>query len=441
MPNRIREILQSFEKCNILVVGDLILDHYAFGTVHRISPEAPIQVFDFDKEEFRLGGAANVAHNLVKLNAKSSLIGVVGKDSQGETLRSLAQEAGIQSFGILSELERPTTTKTRLICQGHHLLRTDREKRHFIKAESQEQFFKIIQDHFSEYNSIIISDYAKGLLTEEFCKKIISMANSHGIKIMIGPKGKDWNKYKGAYILSANRSEVEIVSGISLKTRQDIEKAGRKLLEELNLQAILITLGAEGMYLNTRNDGDFYLQAEAQEVFDVVGAGDTVLSVLSLVLTAGYSWKNALTMANTAAGIVVGKVGVAVVYPEELIAKFVPNARSYLDKIKPLEELLPIFSWQHSHGKVISFVYGNFFSLTSEVVQFMENCKNRCDLLVVGLFDNLPSCDIQNKNFLAIAERTKILAGLSSIDWILSIESNQLPDIIQKIQPDNTIQA
>lgn len=320
MSQQLVSILDSLKNCKILVIGDLILDQYAFGSVSRISPEAPIQIFDFDHDEYRLGGAANVAHNLVVLHAQVGLIGLVGADDKASILTSLASQRGIHTNYIFSDSTRPTTIKTRFICQGHHLLRADHEKRDPISPQLCTKILDSIQDSIEQYDIVVMSDYAKGLLADPtFCEQIITLCNKKGKKVMIGPKGTNWKKYSNAYMLSANRSEAEAVSGFSLKDKKNISIAGHNLLEKMELQGMLITLGSEGMYLVIRNEQDFYLPANAKEVFDVVGAGDTVLAIASLVLGSGYSWQTAITLANTAAGIVVRKVGVGTVTPEELI--------------------------------------------------------------------------------------------------------------------------
>ncbi len=431
MVSRIHEVLQSFSKCQILVIGDLILDQYTFGSVTRISPEAPIQVFDFERDEFRLGGAANVAHNMAKLEAKISLMGVVGNDTAGRILLKLAKEAGIDITGVVTDAGRPTTLKTRLIAQGHHLLRTDREKRIPLSIELQAKFLASLEQEIDHFQAVVISDYAKGMLPEQFCMQIIELACKHEKKVMVGPKGKDWSRYRGAYVLSANRSETEGVTGITLRNKKDIARAGEQLLEDLQLGGMLITLGAEGMYLVARNEDDFYMEAQAQEVFDVVGAGDTVLSVMSLMLAAGHPWKNAVTMANTAAGIVVGKLGIKVVYPDELAKKMAPGVAHYLDKIMPVEQAISCVEEQRHHGKLVVFTWGGFEVNTLEQVRFLEHCKSCGDFLVVGLYEQseiIPGLDSK--------ERSQILAGLAAVDTIVLTTPEQVLLLMQKIQPD-----
>ncbi|NUM33892.1 MAG: D-glycero-beta-D-manno-heptose-7-phosphate kinase [Candidatus Brocadiae bacterium] len=322
----IQSLIQSFSNYKILVIGDIILDHYAFGTVNRISPEAPIQILDLKKDEFRLGGAANVARNLAKLNVAASLCGVIGKDFYGSKLLELLDQDKIQRQGICEDDLRPSTIKTRFIANGHHLLRVDFEDKKAISLEKNSQIMDFLTSQINNYDCLILSDYAKGVFGESsecLAQKILLLAAKHGKKVFVGPKGKDWRKYKGAYLLSANRSETEAICGTSLSTHDDIKREAKKILEELELHAMLVTLGSQGMYLLNRNDQGFYASAQAKEVFDVVGAGDTVLSLISLCLAAGETWEMAMKLANTAAGIVVGKVGTSVVLPDELEKNFI----------------------------------------------------------------------------------------------------------------------
>lgn len=432
MLHRIAEILSSFQQCRILVIGDLILDQYSFGSVSRISPEAPIQIFDLGHEEFRLGGAANVAHNLVALHAQVGLAGMIGDDPQGKILSDLARTAGIETSGIIIDSARPTTIKTRLICQGHHLLRTDREKRDPISNQLCRTFLSQFETQLDQYDAVIISDYAKGLLSQEFCQTIITVANQKGKKVMVGPKGKDWHRYSNSYVLSANRLEIETVSGIPLKDKSSISKAGRHLLEQLQLQGMLITLGAEGMYLVTKDEEDIYLPAQAKEVFDVVGAGDTVLSMMSLALTAHQSWKTSITLANIAAGIVVGKVGVVTVAPQELFQAIhsSPTQETFQDKIKTLAQLKEILSQErqeqsvkcNSNRESVVLTWGIFSKLGIEHIQFLSFCKQQGDILVVGAFTKL---------------ELQILSHLTIIEWVLDL--TELPDIaniLTQLHPD-----
>ena len=317
MPKNISSILEKFKSSKILVVGDLILDRYTFGKVTRISPEAPIQIFDIEREELRLGGAANVAKNLVALKSNVSILGVVGQDENGKKLQSILETNNINVDHVLECPDRPTTIKTRFIAKGNHLLRADKETQKSISKTYVNDFIDSLKKKIQNYDCIVISDYAKGVMTTHFCQNIIKLAKKENKKIMVGPKGKNWNRYINATLLSGNIKETELVTHSTLRNKEDIKEAGKKLIEKLKLDAMLITMGSRGLYL-IRKRQDFYLEAQSKEVFDVVGAGDTVLSVISMCLNAKCSWRMSLTLANKAAGIVVGKVGTSPVTPQEL---------------------------------------------------------------------------------------------------------------------------
>jgi D-beta-D-heptose 7-phosphate kinase/D-beta-D-heptose 1-phosphate adenosyltransferase len=314
----IQDVLSTFSQQKILVIGDLILDRYVFGKVNRISPEAPIQIFDFKQEEYRLGGAANVAGNLVSLGCDITLSGCLGNDHSSDVMLDILQEKHIHSDGIIRDEERPTTIKTRFIAQGQHLLRVDKEDKKNINSKLEEKFQHYILDNIQHYNSVIISDYAKGFLLPSICNSIIRLANDYTIPVFVGPKGNNWEKYQGAYLLSANRSETEVIAQRALPTNEDVIQAGNEIIEKFHLTAMLITLSAEGMMLCIKGNQHIYLPTQAKEVYDVVGAGDTVLAMMALSMTAKHSWKVSMNIANAAAGIVVGKVGTSLITTEEL---------------------------------------------------------------------------------------------------------------------------
>lgn len=438
MSSRIHEILDSFRRCKLLVVGDLILDHYAFGNVNRVSPEAPIQILDVEKEEFRLGGAANVAHNLTTLGARSYICGIVGEDRNADLLCQFAASAGIDNSGIFRDAARPTTTKSRLIAQAHHLLRTDRETRQPIAPEWSDKILQFIGDHIGECQGVIISDYAKGVLSDALCEKIVAVAKKSQRKVFVGPKGKSWHRYRGADVISANRVETEMVTGIALKSEEHVREAAHKLLHDLDLDAVVITLGAKGLFIASRQQGDAHMAAEAREVFDVAGAGDTVLAMLSLAAASGHSWKSAARLANTSAGIVVGKVGTAVVTPRELENKLLEGPVSHLDKIKQLPDLLLRLEWQRSQGRLVVFTNGCFDLLHPGHIRYLEYCKSRGDILVVGLNSDASVRSLKGdlRPIVGENDRAEMLSALSAVDYVVIFGEATPAELIACIRPD-----
>ena len=302
----------------VLVVGDLMVDHYIWGKVSRISPEAPIPVVHVGEETWRLGGAANVAANLAALGAKVALVGVVGKDATGRHLRSLLEEKGIDSSAIIEDESRPTIQKTRVIAQHQQVVRVDREKSAWLDAKVREALIEKALAAAKGADAILFSDYAKGVLTQPVAAKLIELGRAQGSVLSVDPKPANIGLFKGASIITPNQGEAQAASGITMDSEAHVEEAGRKLLKDLECKAVLITRGEHGMSLFENGQPTTHIATRAQEVFDVTGAGDTVISTLTLALAAGASYADAAYLANAAAGIVVGEVGVAAVSPAQL---------------------------------------------------------------------------------------------------------------------------
>lgn len=304
----------------LLVVGDLILDRYFWGKVERISPEAPVPVFELREISYSLGGSANVSANLRGLKVKTALMGVVGDDDKGEILINLAKAMEIDISGILKDKERPTILKTRVIAQSQQLLRIDKEERKPLSSSIQRTFQKIYTELLEKVEGVILSDYAKGMfLSEGFCSWLIQEARRRNKFVMVDPKSADWTKYEGATTITPNLKEFkEVIKRENLK-EENFEAASKYLLEKYQLEFLVVTLGKEGIFLYEPNLGSHKLPSQAREVYDVSGAGDTVIASFSAFYGAGLPLQSALALANICAGIVVGKVGTQPVYWEELI--------------------------------------------------------------------------------------------------------------------------
>uniref|UniRef100_A0A832GN78 D-glycero-beta-D-manno-heptose-7-phosphate kinase n=1 Tax=Caldimicrobium thiodismutans TaxID=1653476 RepID=A0A832GN78_9BACT len=303
----------------ILVVGDLILDRYFWGKVERISPEAPVPVFDLKEITYSLGGSANVAANLRGLKVNVELMGVVGEDEKGEKLRELAQKLGIGTRGIISDPERPTTLKTRIIAQSQHLLRIDKEERKPLSPKLINLFQRLYEEFLEEVDGVILSDYAKGLfLQESFCSWLIQEAKRRGKFVFIDPKSADWRKYEGATTITPNQKEFREVINRERLLVENLDEQATFLLKKYSLDFLVVTLGKEGIYLFHPEKGGIKYPSQAREVYDVSGAGDTVIASLSAFYGLGLSLEEAVQLANLCAGIVVGKIGTQPVYLEEL---------------------------------------------------------------------------------------------------------------------------
>ena len=314
--NKIEEKLRNTK---LLVIGDCILDRYFVGEVSRISPEAPVPIFDLKETYFSLGGAANVAANLRGLNVQVELMGVVGKDEHGKILKNLAKKQEIGIKGILESASRPTTIKTRIIAQSQQLLRIDKEERKPINRNLKKKFQEIYEEILDKVDGVILSDYAKGMfLSESFCAWIIGEARRKGKFLMVDPKSVEWKKYEGATSITPNLKEFRQTAFKENLSQENLKESAEVLVKKYNLDFLVVTLGKDGIFLYHPEEGAFHLPAQAKEVYDVSGAGDTVVASLSAFYAVGLSLKETLELANIAAGIVVGKVGTKPVYWEEI---------------------------------------------------------------------------------------------------------------------------
>lgn len=310
---------ERLSRVKILVVGDLILDRYFWGSVERISPEAPVPVFDLKEITHSLGGSANVAANLRGLSVQTFLMGVVGQDEEGDILIKMAEKCGIDTQGILRDPERPTTLKTRVIAQSQQLLRIDKEVRLPLSSSLRKSFQEVYESLLPKVDGVILSDYAKGMfLLDGFCNWLIEEAKRHKKFIMIDPKSADWKKYQGATSITPNLKEFKEVLRYENLRDENMDEASYYLVKKYELDFLVVTLGKEGIYLFQPSRGGLKLASQAKEVFDVSGAGDTVIASLSAFLGAGFSIEESVALANICAGIVVAKVGTQPVYLEEL---------------------------------------------------------------------------------------------------------------------------
>ncbi len=315
---RLNELKKGFDGKRIAVIGDMMLDGYFWGDVKRISPEAPVPVLEVEDEFFRFGGAANVALNIFTLGGIPVPVGVIGNDSYGSIFSSLIKEKNIEDAGIIIDNERPTTTKTRVIANSQHVVRIDKESKAYIsnKIESKISFY--IESVINKLDGIILQDYNKGILTPSLISKIISLANKKNILITVDPKFDNFFEYKNVTVFKPNRKETETVLGIRIKNDKDISSAGRNLLHKLNSEYVLLTLGEAGIAVFEKGDKERRMPTKARKVADVSGAGDTVISTLTIGLAAGANIYEACFLANYAAGIVCGEVGIVPIEKEKL---------------------------------------------------------------------------------------------------------------------------
>ncbi len=314
----IQRLLQKFSKTSLLVVGDIMIDEFIWGNVSRISPEAPVPVVAITHETLLLGGAANVVNNVHSLGGRVLLAGVIGDDRMGEKIKKELTRQGIDQEGIAVEAGRPTTVKTRIIAHNQQVVRFDREILEPIHKQSQEGIFRYIDAHWGQVDGVIISDYGKGVVTPGLMEFIMDKRRADGKLVAVDPKMNNLELYKGVTVITPNSTEAEAAAGKEIKDEESLKEVGKHLLDGFANQAVLITRGEEGIVLFERSGKVTNVPTVAKEVYDVTGAGDTVISTLTLSLAAESDFPQAAVLANYAAGIVVGKVGTAVVTPEEL---------------------------------------------------------------------------------------------------------------------------
>jgi len=318
-PERAKALAALFDEKRILVLGDVMLDEFIWGRVRRISPEAPVPVVEVTRQSLALGGAGNVASNLVALGAAATPVGVIGDDSDAERLRNVFRDLTVSSKGLVVDATRPTTVKTRIIAHNQQVVRADRESRAAISSSVEDLVVSTFLEELDSADAVVISDYGKGLLTGGMLSRVLGAARERGSIVCLDPKMRSFAHYQPVTVITPNNQEAAEASGISIEDEASLAEAGRKLLGSLDCQAVLITRGEEGMTLFT-GDAVTHIPTVAREVFDVTGAGDTVIATLALALAGGASFEEAAVLANHAAGVVVAKLGTASVTRDELLA-------------------------------------------------------------------------------------------------------------------------
>jgi len=432
----IEHFLNVLPKLNFLVVGDLILDRYVWGTAERISPEAPIPIVKVDREETRLGGAGNVVNNLVSLGCHVQIASVVGDDSGSEELKRLLQGQGVATAEIQSDPKRTTTCKIRIIAGHQQMMRLDHEDCFLIDPLQEDRLLKFVEKTLDDVDVVLVSDYLKGVLSDRILSEIIRLSKKHSCPVVVDPKGKDFSRYKGATLLTPNQQEAELAARGEIHNHDSLLATGHSLYHELELGALLITRGHRGMSLFTEGQ-PIHLAADTREVYDVSGAGDTVLSLCAAGLASGLSIATSAELANLAAGIVVGKVGTATVSPAELLTAALVKDQSLGRKILSKDRLAMVLEGYHQAGKEIVFTNGCFDLLHAGHVQYLQKSRKLGDLLVLGLNSDESIRRLKGKKrpLLHQTERAQILAALDCVDYITIFEDDTPLELIQLIKP------
>jgi D-beta-D-heptose 7-phosphate kinase/D-beta-D-heptose 1-phosphate adenosyltransferase len=425
---QLSDAVRLLGRTSVLVVGDVMLDRYVYGTVDRISPEAPVPILSIERELAMPGGAGNVVRNLTALGAAVAFISVVGDDQAGSDLTGLIGGQPNVEPWLLVQGGRTTTLKTRMLSAGQHLLRADREETSPIQPRLAERLLRIGRDAMAATSVTVLSDFHKGLFAGELPAQLIAAAREASRKVIVDPKGPDYSRYAGADIIMPNRTDLAEATGMPVDGEASIVAAATALRQRHGFGAVLVTRGNDGMTL-LDDRGALHFPAEAAEVHDIAGAGDTAVAVLAAGVAARLDLAVAARLANIAAGVVVGKVGTAVVREADLLVALSPQGGA-LRKIVSRDAAVEHVQRWHHKGWRVGFVAGGFDPLSPEDLRRLEQAREDCDRLVVGLQSPLASATQPE------AARAGMLASLASVDLVTVYSEPEPGALMEALQPD-----
>ncbi len=422
---------------NILVVGDLMIDHYLWGNAERISPEAPVQVVDVANETTVLGGAGNVVNNLIALGATVSVASAIGDDANGKELTIMLKSIGVKTEGLITQPGRKTSKKSRIVASNQQILRYDKESKDAIDDVSVQKILAAVAKDLFLYDMIVLSDYGKGVITPELAQGVIALARENGKKVLVDPKGKDYGKYRGAHLLTPNKKEAQEATGIEIRDDDSLKDALLWLKRNCELDRSMITLSEDGIAIY--DEGVQRFPTAAQEVYDVTGAGDTVIASIAFALSSGRSIDEAARFANLAAGVVVGKIGSATVTIDEIEEYEAMLHQSSSDAhIKSFGEIERIVNRCRAGGKRIVFTNGCFDILHVGHVKYLQEAKSFGDVLIVGLNSDASVRELKGPSRPVNTEddRAYILAALESVDYVVKFGEETPYELIRMLKPD-----
>ena len=434
--------LKGIGRPRILVVGDLILDRYVSGEVGRISPEAPIPILAAKSAEDRLGGAGNVVSNLRTLEAEVDAVGVVGDDGRGRMLREMLEAMGVATDGCIVDGSRPTTEKTRMTSGVQQMLRVDWEVSRPVGADIEAEVVRSLPERVGGAQAVVLSDYGKGLLTPRVLEAVIRAGREVGVPVLVDPKGRDFSRYRGATLITPNRREAEEALGRGFADLEDIARGASELLAQAELGGVVITLGAEGMYYQDAAGDRGRVPTFARAVFDVTGAGDTVISNLALALAAGLRLEVAVHLANHAAGLVVGRRGAAAVSRSEILAALDVSPQSWGKVLAPAE-LDPVLAEWRQRGRRIAFTNGCFDVIHVGHIDYLRFARSKGDVLLVGVNDDDSVRRLKGpeRPLNRLEDRCQVLAALEMVDAVVPFGEDTPAEIIQRVTPDALIKG
>jgi len=437
---QIAEILKRFSNQKVLVVGDIMLDRYVFGAVERISPEAPVPVLKAREERSTPGGAANVAMNLKTLGASVELVGSVGNDTDGDYVLEMLIRCGIGAGSVVRDKSKHTTSKTRLIAGNQQIARIDREMSAKIPEKVEDKLLASIDKSFKTFKpkGIIISDYAKGTVTEKVLSLTIKLAKDLDVFVTVDPKGDGFRRYEGANAITPNEKEAEEASGIKIGNEDALTDAAKKIIGETKADFVIITRGKEGIFYYSRHGDAGSVPSLAQEVFDVTGAGDTVVSVFTLAFLSSYLPEESVKIANAAAGIVVSRIGASSVTEKELSNHFAEAAEREKAKIYGGEGLSRILSGERAGGKKIVFTNGCFDLFHTGHLKLLKEAAKLGDILIVAINsdDSVKRLKGGGRPYISEGDRASLLTALDFVDYLTVFEEDTPLELIKELMPD-----
>ena len=422
--------IPDFSSTRVVVAGDVMLDRYLFGSTGRISPEAPVPVVHVHETDNRPGGAANVAVNLASLGVSTNVVGVVGNDAAADSLEAIMSEHGI-ACNFARAGDRPTITKTRVQSRGQQLIRLDEEN---VADMPGDAMVSTLRSVLEGAGAVVLSDYGKGALAD--VSVMIALCREAGVPVLVDPKGTDFHKYRGASLLTPNQSEFEAVAGRCASDQELVDRA-RTMMDDLDLDALLVTRSEKGMLLVEAGARPLFLSTQAREVYDVTGAGDTVIATLAGALASGQDLASSAALANIAAGLVVRKIGVATVTPGEISAALHQRGQGGRGLVE-LDALLALVEESRSRNERIVMTNGCFDVLHAGHVSYLEEAKSLGDRLIVAVNDDASVKRLKgdSRPINALEDRLLVLAGMAAVDWVVPFAEDTPARLIQAILPD-----
>jgi len=437
--SHLAQLVEQLPNAKVLCIGDVMLDRFVYGSVTRISPEAPIPIIRVERESAMLGGAGNVTRNATALGASVRFLSLVGDDLPGrEVMEYVANDKGVEPY-IQIERNRPTTIKTRYIAGGQQLLRSDNETTATLAAATISNLSALAAQLAPDVSAIVLSDYGKGVLHGDVVAATIAAARKAGKPVIVDPKGTDYSIYRGATVVTPNRAEAQAATGIEIHSDADAIAAATKIITECGIENVLLTRSQDGMTLVTGKGDAIHLPTEAREVFDVSGAGDTVVACLASAIAGGASLSDAARIANVAAGIVVGKIGTAVVYPDELISVLHHHDLMIGEaKLMPLDRMVDRVERWRRKGYKVGFTNGCFDLLHPGHLSLLQQARSNCDRLIVGLNSDASVKRLKGeaRPVQSEAARAAVLGSLETVSGVVIFGEDTPITVIEALKPD-----